>query len=302
VHPITGLATPFHPAVLIETAKLLDLANETLTGIIANARTALSLLVDPVVAANTTRHDFSLADLGDPAKPTTLYLVLPARDIGRLSGLLRLFLQQLSFHLTGGLAAPDAQGRPAQGRQLVLCLDELAAVGKLDLIARQIAFLRGYGIQVIAAVQTANQLYEIYGQYESVRGNLAYLLVFPSTEHKTAEEISKLLGDRTLYTESWSQGTTGHLLGHRKTYNLRDQKRPLLTPDEVRRLGDDRPLLLVSGAQPIFCQMVGWWRMGRRGVRRSQAERQTVFRGWSTCPRACRRCVRTILLPHALWW
>jgi len=262
-HPATGEQTRTHPAVLLEAAKLLDLAHETLTGIVATARSRLSLFLDPVIARNTTEHHFSLVDLGDPARPTTLYLILPARDIGRLSGLLRLFLQQLSFHLTGGLAAPDAQGRPAQGRQLVLCLDELAAVGKLDLIARQIAFLRGYGIQVIAAVQTANQLYDLYGQHESVRGNLAYLVVFPSTEHRTAEEISKLLGDQTIYTENLSQGSTGHLLGHRKTYNVRDQKRPLLTPDEVRRLGDDRPVLLVTGAQPVFCRMVGWWRMGR---------------------------------------
>ena len=30
--------------------------------------------------------------------------------------------------------------------------------------AGQIAYLRGYGIQVIAAVQTANQLYELYAR------------------------------------------------------------------------------------------------------------------------------------------
>lgn len=261
VHPAWSVETKTHPAVFLETAKLLDLAPETLTGIVATARSRLNLFLDPILSANTTRHDFSLSDLGDPNHPTTLYLILPARDIPRLAGFLRLFLQMLAFHLTGGLAAPDAQGNPAQGRELVLCLDELAAVGRLDLMARQIAFLRGYGVQVIAAVQTANQLYDLYGQHEAIRGNLSYLVVFPSTEHRTAEEISRLLGDQTVYVESRSRGTTGHLMGHRRTDTLRDQKRPLLTPDEVRRLGDDRPVLFVTGAQPVFCRMVGWWRM-----------------------------------------
>jgi type IV secretion system protein VirD4 len=152
----------------------------------------------------------------------------------------------------------------------VLLLDELAAVGKLDLIARQIAYLRGYGIQVVAAVQTANQLYEIYGQHESVRGNFAYLLVFPSTEHRTAEEISRLLGDQTLYVETKSRSSAESVFASRRTTTLRDQKRPLLTPDEVRRLSNDTPVLLATGAHPILTRMVGYYAL--RGLRgRTQA-------------------------------
>jgi type IV secretion system protein VirD4 len=130
--------------------------------------------------------------------------------------------------------------------------------------------LRGYGIQVVAAVQTANQLYEIYGQHESVRGNFAYLLVFPSTEHRTAEEISRLLGDQTLYVETKSRSSAESVFGSRRTTTLRDQKRPLLTPDEVRRLSNDTPVLLATGAHPILTRMVGYYAL--RGLRgRTQA-------------------------------
>ena len=264
--PETGHDTPTHPVVLLEAAKLLDLAAETWTGIVATARSKLQLFLDPIVAANTRAHDFTLADLGRPGQPTTVYLIIPARDIGRLSGLLRIFLQNLSFHLTGGLALhPDAAARVGEReatRELVLVLDELAAVGKLDLIARQIAFLRGYGIQVVAAVQTANQLYQVYGEHENVRGNLAYLLAFPSTEQKTAEEISRLLGDQTLWVENRTRSSAESVFASRRSVTVKDQKRPLLTPDEVRRLGNDNPVLVVTGAYPVWNEMRGWWKVG----------------------------------------
>ncbi len=262
LHPETGRPTSTHPVVILEAAKLLDLAAETWTGIVATARSKLALFLDPVVARNTKEHAFSLADLGRPGQPSTVYLIIPARDIGRLSGLLRIFLQFLSFHLTGGLALHPRAAKQAGAetpRELVLVLDELAAVGKLDLIARQIAFLRGYGIQVVAAVQTANQLYEIYGQHENVRGNLAYLLVFPSTEQKTAEEISRLLGDQTLWVESRTRSSAESVFASRRSVTVKDQKRPLLTADEVRRLGNDNPVLVVTGAYPVWNEVKGWW-------------------------------------------
>ena len=258
IDPATGDETATHPVVRLEASKLLDLVDETLTSILATALSTLTIFLDPVVAENTRRHDFSLRGLGAPGQPVTIYLVLPARDIPRMRGFLRLFFQTLSFHLTGSLATtPDGSG-PIQpvvetNRRLTLVLDELAAVGRLDLIARQIAFLRGYGIQVIAAVQTANQLYEVYGERESVRGNLAYLLMFPSTEHKTAEEISKLLGDQTIYVETRGRSSGRTLLAPRRTTTIRDQRRPLLTPDEVRRLPRGTVLLLVTGSQPVLC-------------------------------------------------
>lgn len=257
--------TETHPVVWAETGKLIDLAEETLTGIVATAQSKLSLFLDPILAENTRRHSFSLAGLGNPARPTTIYLIIPARDIARLSGLLRLFLQFLSFHLTASLAAepaPDGNLRPAArtDRNLVLLLDELAAVGRLDLISRQIAYLRGYGIQVVSAVQTANQLYEVYGQYESLRGNLAYLLAFPSTEQKTSEEISRLLGDQTLWVENRTRSSAESVFASRRSVTVRDHKRPLLTPDEVRRLPNENPLLFVTGAHPIVNGIQGFWR------------------------------------------
>jgi type IV secretion system protein VirD4 len=269
IDPETGNETASHPVVRLEAAKLLDMAEETRTSVLATARSYLTLFLDPVIAANTTRHDFSLRGLGAPGRPSTVYLILPARDIPRMRGFLRLFFQTLSFHLTGSLATEEhASGevRPVAqtNRRLTLILDELAALGRLDLIGRQIAFLRGYGIQVVAAVQTANQLYEVYGERESVRGNLAYLLMFPSTEQKTAEEISKLLGDRTLYVETRGHTTGRTLLAPRRTRNVRDQRRALLTPDEVRRLPRGAVLLLVTGSQPVLCGMRpfdGWRRI-----------------------------------------
>ncbi len=92
-----------------------------------------------------------------------------------------------------------------------------------------------------------------------MRGNLAYLLVFPSTEQKTAEEISRLLGDQTIYVESRSRSTAESVLAARRSVMLKDQRRALLTPDEVRRLGNENPVLVVTAAYPAWNEMQGWW-------------------------------------------
>ena len=55
------------------------------------------------------RGEQRLCSLGNPREPKTIYLMLPARDIARLSGLLRLLLQQLS------LAAVADPGRSCGG-------------------------------------------------------------------------------------------------------------------------------------------------------------------------------------------
>ena len=92
-----------------------------------------------------------------------------------------------------------------------------------------------------------------------MRGNLSYPAAFPSTEQKTAEEISRLLGDQTIDVESRSRSTAESLFASKTSTTLRDQKRPLLTPDEVRRLPNETPLLVVTGAYPVVSRVKGYF-------------------------------------------
>lgn len=104
------------------------------------------------------------------------------------------------------------------------------------------------------------QLYQVDDGHENVRGNRAYFLVFPSTEQKTAEEISRLLGGQTIYAGSRSRATAESVFASRRSVMLKDQKRPLLTADEVRRLGNENQILVVTGDPPVWNEMKGWWK------------------------------------------
>jgi type IV secretion system protein VirD4 len=170
----------------------------------------------------------------------------------------------LGLFATDTLAAQqDSEGRlVAVGEtssRLTLYLDELTAVGRLDLVARGIAYLRGFGVQVVFAVQTLNQLLDVYSQYESLRGNVSYFVAFPSTEQRTAEDISRQLGKMTIRMEDEGLSSGESVFTRRRSTTQRDQERPLLMPDEVRRLGNHQPITMVTGAFPILNHLKGYY-------------------------------------------
>ena len=95
---------------------------------------------------------------------------------------------------------------------------------------------------------------------------------------RVVEQISKLLGDQTLYVETRSRSSAESILASRRTTTVRDQRRPLLTPDEVRRLSNDTPILLATGAFPILTRMAGYFaiRELRRRTRLQPADGAAV--------------------------
>ena len=74
-------------------------------------------------------------------RPISLYLVVPPSDISRTKPLMRLVLNQIGRRLTETL---DTDRRR---QQLLLMLDEFAALGRLDFFESQLAFMAGYGIR-----------------------------------------------------------------------------------------------------------------------------------------------------------
>ncbi len=200
---------------------------------------------DPIVDRNTSVSDFTAADLLDPERPVSLYLVVSPADLGRLRGLVRLVLQQLVQGLTDTMAF--AEGAPPPPR-LLLALEEFPSWGKLDFLGRAIAYLRGYGIKVLISVQSLAQLYEVYGQHESISGNCALQIAFAPNDLETAKRLSEMTGIQTVSFDRRSyQAGGGPMAGGRTSTNPVELGRPLLTPDEVRRLPGDECLVFVAG-------------------------------------------------------
>ncbi|HVT15210.1 MAG TPA: type IV secretory system conjugative DNA transfer family protein [Thermoanaerobaculia bacterium] len=264
----SGEPTPTHPVVAATARSILDLDPRTASGVIGNAQSRLDLFRDPILAGNTAASDFTAEDLVFGERPMSLYIALSPAELDRLRGLLRILLNQLCRRLTERLDfAPDG-GRPAGRRPLLLLLDEFAVLGKLDFFGRAMAYLRGYGIRVYLSIQSLSQLYDIYGQHQSITANCPVQVAFAPADVETAELLSKMTGQMTVNLVKRSlSGASVAVTPRKTTVSQQEVGRPLLTSEEVRRLPDGEALVFTSGHAPIRGRRVPYWRDGRLAER-----------------------------------
>lgn len=259
----SGELTATHPVVASCARKMLDLDKRTSSGVLATAQSHLELFRDPIVADNTAVSDFSARDLMHHEAPVSLYLAIAPAELVRLRGLIRIVLQQITRQLTESMEFHFASNEPRFRHRLLLLLDEFTILGRLDFIASAIAFVRGYGIRVYISIQSITQLLATYGQHQSISTNCGIQTALSTNDLATAEVLSKLTGTMTVNWErrSTSAGAPLASVGAGRTnYSQTEVGRPLLTPDEVRRLPAKEALVFVGGHPPI------------RGVRRPYFE------------------------------
>jgi type IV secretion system protein VirD4 len=131
-------------------------------------------------------------------------------------------------------------------------LDEFPVLGRLDFFGRAMAYLRGYGIRVLLSIQSLAQLYDIWGQHQSITANCSLQVAFAPADVETAELLSRMTGTMTVnvYKRSLSGGPAA-VTPRRATISHQEIARPLLTSEEVRRLASDEELVFVAGHPPI---------------------------------------------------
>lgn len=224
-----------HAVVAATGRDMLNRVDRERSGVHSTAVTCLEVFRDPLIAQNTSRSDFRIADLMNHAQPVSLYLVTPGDDKLRLRPLVRLLLTMIMRRLTGGeLAAAD--GKPPHRHRLLLMLDEFPSLGQMEVIEDALAKCAGYGIKVVLIMQDREQLLKAYGLHESVLSNCHLRVVYAPNKIETARWVSEMAGTATIVKEEISE--SGPRLGALRTVNrsYRDISRPLITADEVMRL------------------------------------------------------------------
>jgi type IV secretion system protein VirD4 len=243
-----------HPVVASAARELLNKSDNERSGVLSTAMSFLGLYRDPIVAAVTSRCDWSIADLVRAGRPATLYLVVPPSDISRTRPLVRLILNQIGRRLTEDLEA--AQTRPP----FLLMLDEVAALGRLDFFEQAMAFMAGYRMKAFLIAQSLNQIAKAYGENNSILDNCHVRVAFSTNDERTARRISDSLGTATEmramknYAGHRLSPWLGHLMVSRQ-----ETARPLLTPGEVMQLPADEALVQVSGVPPIRATKVRYY-------------------------------------------
>jgi type IV secretion system protein VirD4 len=237
---------------------VIDLAPVTASSIRKTFTSRLDLWLNPILDAATSGNDFDLRALR--SRPMSIFVGVNPDDLHRLRPVISLFFQQAI-----GLQTHELPERnPALKYQVMMLLDEFAALGRIPIIAESISYLPGYNVRVVLVIQTPAQLREIYGAHnaETMLKSLAARVVFAPKDYADAREISDELGFTTVKVKTVSKPLFdfSSSRGRRsRSETVSEQRRALLLPQEVKALGSEEAILFYEGLRPIRCRKIRYF-------------------------------------------
>lgn len=244
-----------HPEVLHAAESFLAGEERLQSGVKATAESFFGLFADEIVARNTATSDFRIGDLMCGPKPVTLYLQPPPSDALRLMPFLRLVINQFARALMEH-QEKDAQGRLKRQR-LILLLDEFPMLGRMPFFETMMGAMAGYGLKAFLVTQSLNHLTKAYGRENVILDNVHVVTAFSAADNDTAKRIAEMAGEVWELRESETHTRPRSLLGWRKgSTTIREERRPLLLPADVRAMPRDEELIFVSGAKPIRAKKI----------------------------------------------
>uniref|UniRef100_A0A0H2XZQ7 TRAG protein n=1 Tax=Burkholderia orbicola (strain AU 1054) TaxID=331271 RepID=A0A0H2XZQ7_BURO1 len=234
------------------------LANDdkVLASILATFNAPLTIWANPIVDAATSANDFDLRDVR--RRKMSVYLGVTPDHLSEAAILMNLMFSQLVNLNTKELA----EDNPALKYQCLLLLDEMTAIGKIQIIARAVAYMAGYNLRLLSIVQSDSQLESVYGRADArtIVTNHAMQILFAPREQKDANAYSEMLGTRTerSRTTSRSNGMFGARGGASESFS--DQRRALMLPQEIKELARDKEIILLENTKPILADRICYWR------------------------------------------
>ncbi|KAF0180758.1 MAG: type IV secretion system protein VirD4 [Caulobacteraceae bacterium] len=238
-----------HPEVLHAAESFLAGEERLQSGVKATAESFFGLFADPIVAAKTATSDFRVGDLMCGDKPVTLFLQPPPSDAQRLMPLMRLILNQIARALM------EKQTHDAQGREkrhaLLLVLDEFPQLGRMPFFETAMGAMAGYGLKAYLVCQSLNHITRAYGRDNVILDNCHVVTAFAAADMDTAKALAAMAGEVWEMRPQETLHRPRALLFARGSTTMREERRPLLLPGDVRALPRDEQLTFISGAKPI---------------------------------------------------
>lgn len=212
----------------------------------------LELFLNPTIDAATSANDFDLEDLRK--RRITIYLGVTPDNLGRLSALLSLFFQQVvDLH-----TRERPERNPALKHELLLLIDEFAALGKMQVLVDAIAFIRGYNIRLSPIFQSPSQVRAIYGPEHALSffQNHTIRIVYEPADFASAKEISEELGIDTVSKKNKSRPVMG---GKGGSVSDSDHGRAVLLPHELTTIGSSTQIIFMRGQRPVKCSKITYY-------------------------------------------
>lgn len=175
-------------------------------------------------------------------RPSTVYLILPARRMRTHPAWLRLCLASIQQKLMKDTTKAKTP--------VCFMLDEFFAIAEgdgLPIISGNMALMREYGLKLWISLQDLPQLKSIYPErWESFIANAGVIQSFAAQDVMTCDYLSQLSGQTTLASTSAGLShnyTPGQPRTHAQSLNLSEIQRALLLPQDIRNLKDGETYL-----------------------------------------------------------
>lgn len=182
-------------------------------------------------------------------KPTVLFVCVPEAKATMMMPLMSVFFTQLL----------EITMEQKNGQPILYMLDEFANIGVIPSIATVTATARSRKIGISIGIQGVEQLKRNYGDEnaEDIMNNLKTKMIYSGLTGTSAQYVSDLAGVTTIETKSYStQNTPGQdvvtSIFTGPSVQRSGTRREVITPDEVRRMDEDKVLIIAHNRNPVF--------------------------------------------------
>jgi len=138
-----------------------------------------------------------------------------------------------------------------EDRRIWFVIDELSALGKLPSLPTLMAEGRKYGACVLSGLQSLNQLYSNYGQYEgsTIFGQFGTNFFFRNNEPAIAKTVSSICGRETLYRQQKNTSFGAHEFRDGVSYSEQQQQKDLVEYSDLAGLAAGECFVLLPEPQ-----------------------------------------------------
>lgn len=225
-------------------------ADKAYSSILSTLQSKLGKFESDEIAALTATNTINFTEIAE--KKTALF-VISSDTHATYDFLLTIFFSQLIQQLYNHA---DSQGG-ALKVPVYFFLDEFANIGQIPDFDKKISTSRSRKISFSVILQSLDQLENIYKEsFETIMANCDTHLFLGTNSAKTSEYFSKQLGEVTIWDKSVSvsesKDNKENDKGKSESTSTNKFSRPLMTADEIRRLGDDQCIIIEKGVRPIL--------------------------------------------------
>lgn len=239
---------PEHPG-RIQYESFKTAADKTMQSIVISSISKMRVFDMPAIQRITSSNSI---DFRSVAKKKTAIFVITSAAESTYDFVSTMFFSQM-FSILYKQADDYGSKLP---NQVYFLLDEFANVGQIPDFQKKLSTTRSLGISISIIVQSLDQLEALYkDSYENILGNCDTQLLLGTNSQKTAEYFSKSLGQTTIKIQqkSISKDKTEHEK-QGVSISTQRQARDLMTVDEIRRLDNNKEIIMVRGLKPILAE------------------------------------------------